>query len=104
MSVCYHLTINNWTRSDEAAFEALATTTIYTVYGKEIARTGTPHLQCFIMFTNDKSFLSVRKLFPRAHIEKMKTTISRSIEYCKKECDYVESGSMALALIQNLDS
>lgn len=93
------LTINNYQDSDFDVFDSLSTKSIYAIAGREVAKTGTPHLQCFIAFKNETSFQTVRALFPRAHIEKMRTTVERSVDYCKKEDDYVEYGSYLTCIL-----
>lgn len=64
----------------------------YIIYGKEVAETGTPHLQGFISFRNAKSLSAVIKLMKPRHVEAA-VTITAAIEYCMKEGDYTERGT-----------
>lgn len=66
----------------------------YLVYGKEIApTTGTPHLQGFIKFKNDRSVNAVRKLFKGASIAPCISSDVNNIAYCTKEdSEFYERG------------
>jgi len=80
------LTINNYTDDDIAGFEnpKIKKQFVCSVYGYEVApTTGTPHLQCFVYYANQKYFSEVKKHFLRARIVKAKTT-QRAFDYCKK--------------------
>lgn len=54
------------------------------VFQEETGENGTPHLQGLLIYKNAVSFNSVKKLIPRAHIEKCKNK-NASIRYCSKE-------------------
>lgn len=45
----------------------------------------TPHLQGYVEFKNARTFNQVKKLLPRAHIEKAKGNRQQNIDYCSKE-------------------
>ena len=64
---------------------------VYIIYGKEVASTGTPHLQGFVSFKNAKSLKAVIKLMTPRHVEDA-VTITSAIEYCKKDGDFTERG------------
>lgn len=86
------LTINNYTEED--CITELPTVLRYMVYGKEVGKNGTPHLQMYIYYNNQAKFTAVKKRFPRAHIEVKlpNTTHKQAIEYCKKDGSFVELG------------
>lgn len=90
----YCLTINNWTEADEASLQKLADNpkVRYIIIGREKGAEGTPHLQCYIYYHNATTFDSVKKQFPRAHIEAVKGTPEQNIAYCSKEGDFIEVG------------
>lgn len=88
-SRAYVFTLNNWSPEDEARVKDLGAQ--YYVYGKEVGESGTPHLQGFLYFKNQRTFNSLKKKLPTAHLEKAKNTRA-AIEYCKKDGDYVEHG------------
>lgn len=64
---------------------------VHMVIGKETGDSGTPHLQGFVRFKNQKTFSSMKKLLPRAHIESCFSEVG-SIQYCKKGGDFFELG------------
>ena len=63
----------------------------YLVYGFEVSKTGTKHLQGFVYFNNQRTFKSASILFKGAHLERART-VSNAIVYCKKDGDFVEFG------------
>lgn len=63
----------------------------YIIYGREVAASGTPHLQGFVMFANGHTLSAVIKKLPGCHVE-IARTLSAAIEYCKKEGDFTERG------------
>lgn len=67
----------------------------YLIFGKEVAKTGTPHLQIYCELKNSRSFDSIRTEFFNAHIEKRKGTAQEAADYCKKEEDYTEYGQIS---------
>lgn len=64
----------------------------YMVIGKEVAESGTPHLQGYIEFINAISFDGCRKILVQCHIEKRRGKPSQAEEYCKKDGNFVEYG------------
>lgn len=93
----YCVTLNNWT---EAEYQAILTDfrkrASYFVIGKEVGESGTPHLQIYVYFKNEREFTSLKKLMPRAHIKCKypNSTHKQASDYCKKEdMDFVEEGT-----------
>lgn len=76
------LTINNFDSSDIE--KLLAEKTKHLVFQSEVGESGTPHLQITIGYHNQIEFNSIKKNFPRAHIQKCKN-LQASINYCSKE-------------------
>lgn len=89
-SRAFSYTHNNHTQDDQDRIQAIPCT--YHVYGRETGESGTPHLQGFIYFPNPRSIPAIRKLLVGAHVEVTKS-IPGSIEYCKKDGDFFESGT-----------
>jgi len=90
----WSITVNNYDAEDEQKIQDIPCE--YLVYGREVApTTGTRHLQLYVHFTNAREFESVRVMFPRsAHIEKSKGSPQENREYCIKDGDVFESGTI----------
>lgn len=88
-------TINNWDQDDVAALDALPCS--YLVYGREIGKEGTPHLQIFFELANARTFTGLKRSLPRAHLEPKSTfsTPEQASIYCKKDGDFVERGEIS---------
>lgn len=90
---CFLFTWNNY---DESSIEYLRSEIVpkskYVIWGKEIApNTGTPHLQGFVQFPNQKSVGACIKLFPGNHITPV-TVDNGCAKYSTKDGDYEEHG------------
>lgn len=67
----------------------------YKIFGKEICpNTGRIHWQAYIYFKNARSFKSIKKDLPTAHIEKAIGTAEQNRIYCSKDGDFIEEGIM----------
>lgn len=88
----YCLTVNNYDDNDIETLTNIEAR--YLIIGKEVGENGTPHLQCYIEFENPRAFAGVKKLLPKAHIEKRIATPQQASEYCKKEGDFEEYGDI----------
>lgn len=84
-------TINNYTEEDEQQLANLDTK--YMIYGYEIGKKGTAHLQGYIVLNNQTRFNTIKETLKRAHIEPRKGTHEQALEYCKKGGKYKETGS-----------
>ena len=76
----WFLTINNYTQED---IDIIISINCNYVFQEEQGESGTKHLQCVLMFKNARTFTSIKKLLPRAHIEICKN-VNDSIRYCCK--------------------
>lgn len=78
------------------AFEALTDEFVYIVVGREVGENGTPHLQGFVYFKNPRSLPGIKKvgLFKRAHLENAKGTNKQASDYCKKDGNFIEKGTL----------
>lgn len=91
------LTINNPSDVDIANFITSRAAASYYILGREKApTTQTPHLQCYIAFLQKKTLSSLKKSWPTAHFEIMRGTPQEASDYCKKDEDYEEYGSLPL--------
>lgn len=55
----------------------------YLIFSDEIGRTGTPHIQGFVILPKRSRLRTVKALFPRAHLEAAKGTAVQASEYCR---------------------
>lgn len=89
-------TLNNYTTEEYTESEELGTRSSYLVVGKEVGTNSTPHLQGYLEYPNAVRGSAIRKLFNgRAHWEVRKGTAKQASEYCKKEKDFFEMGSLS---------
>lgn len=87
-------TINNYTESEYPPFDKMGEVT-YGVYGKEVGEQNTPHLQCFVYFKNARERRAIVKHCPRAgNVKPMYSDILSASNYCKKDGDFVEYGTL----------
>ncbi|MCL2798559.1 MAG: hypothetical protein FWD58_11030, partial [Firmicutes bacterium] len=92
----YCLTINNPTQTDEQFFEYLQSLDHikYFIFarekgdGTEANPGGTVHLQVYLEFTGGKTFATIKKLFPTAHIEPRLGTKKSARDYILKVGKY----------------
>lgn len=81
-------TLNNYEDNSEEKIVTQLHNDLY-IIGKEIGESGTPHLQGYLEFKNARSFASVKKILPSAHIEKARGTRKDNFIYCSKEGNYI---------------
>lgn len=86
-------TVNNYTDDDVKALDAFECS--YMIYGYEKGESGTPHLQGYCEMKIQKSIKQLKKDFPRAHIEKRRGTAQQAADYCKKDGQFVEKGTLS---------
>lgn len=83
-------TLNNWTETEHEALVKLFCQKKWTyIIGKEIGTQKTQHLQGYLESKNTVKFELLKKVMPRAHLEKAKGTAKQNFEYCSKDNDYV---------------
>lgn len=79
-------TINNYTDKDIEMTQNLSNVAEWGVCGKEVGKSGTPHLQGAVYFKNARAMKAVAKLLPRAHLEVMRGRKDHQ-NYCIKDED-----------------
>lgn len=68
----------------------------YIVIGRELGAGGTPHLQGYVQFSSRVGLARCRRLISdRAHFEISRGTPKQASDYCKKEGDWEEFGSIS---------
>jgi len=93
-------TLNNPTSEDHDRFTELGNGLQrnglrYLIVGRETGDSGTPHLQGFAIFDSRLRLRSVRELFgERGHYECARATSDRAADYCRKDGDFSEYGSL----------
>ncbi len=93
---CY--TINNPTPRDGEIIHDSNLKFLYHVCGREVGENGTRHMQGYVVFVNRCRLSSVKKIFPRAHLEIKRGTVLEASEYCKKDGDFIEVGELPITL------
>jgi hypothetical protein len=91
-------TLNNYTEEEEQRLENVVGTNecVYVVFGKEVGESGTAHLQGFISFSKRTYMTEVKKrTSDRCHLE-LARMVPEAIEYCKKDGDVFEKGSIPI--------
>lgn len=91
-------TVQNPTDDDMALVSSLFEddhNATYLIIGDEIApRSGTPHLQCYIYYTNKVSFSQITERLPGVHVEDQKA--KKNVEaycYCMDDGKFIEFGN-----------
>lgn len=104
MSLAKHwcFTINNPGPLDSPVYDP--SIMAYLVVGKETGSSGTFHLQGYVCFTTKKRFNAVRKLWPTAHIEVMRSSPQNASAYCKKDGSFNEYGTLPALQTSNATS
>lgn len=95
----YVFTVNNYTDEDEHQCWAMpweVKDCKYICVGKEIGESGTPHLQGYIYFCQPKSLNQLKGFFPTAHFETRRGSHSQAADYCKKDGDFFEWGTLPM--------
>ena len=88
-------TINNYTEEDEERLRVVATNCTYLVFGREIGESGTPHLQGYVDFGTTKRFSTAKgHIGQNAHIDVKRGKPEQAADYCKKDGDFEEFGSL----------
>lgn len=90
------LTINEPTESDAPDIsKGVDSPFLYAVFGMEKApTTGTRHIQAYVVYHKRVRFPTVKRDFPRAHIEVAKGTPQQNYDYCTKDGDFYEIGTL----------
>jgi len=89
-------TVNNWTEEDLSRARGLQEFSDYVVFGKEVGKEGTPHLQGYVIFKKIRDLSWVKKRLPRAHLERSRGTPKQASSYCQKDGDVWEFGKVPL--------
>lgn len=85
-------TLNNHTNTDKQTLLEICKKRNYKIIvGEEVGEQGTPHLQGYIEFPSPKAWATIKKLLPKAHIERARGNREQNLEYCKKEGNFTST-------------
>lgn len=88
-------TINNPSLEDREFLNNSLSDCQYAVVGREEGESGTPHLQGFVIWKRNKRFNACKAAIgQRAHLEAARGTSEEAANYCKKDGNYEEWGSL----------
>lgn len=89
-------TLNNYSSENEETLRKLSDQVEYLVWGREVGDSGTPHLQGYVILKQRKRMQQVKTLITsNPHVEKKKGTPRQASDYCKKDGDFEEYGTIA---------
>jgi len=90
-------TLNNYTNGEKQLLADLCDSdhVKYGILGYERGDNDTPHIQGFVIFNDQLRFNTAKsRLGPRVHLEAARGTSAQAADYCKKDSDYDEFGSL----------
>lgn len=90
-NLCF--TLNNYTDDEYEVISNIECA--YIVIGKEVGESGTPHLQGYVEFKGGKRFSTLKKICERIHWEVRRGTAVQASDYCKKEGNFIEKGTIS---------
>jgi len=92
----YCFTLNNYTEEEYTKLiNVCENESTYSILGKEVGESGTPHIQGYIIFKRSYHFQTIKnRYFPRCHIEIAAGSPSDSRRYCSKDGDFREFGEI----------
>lgn len=88
-------TINNYTDKDIKQCDSLGETIKdkeYMIYAFEVGKKGTPHIQGYVHFKNQKSRGTMSKALPRASFRVAVADDLKNQKYCSKDGEFYEFG------------
>ena len=85
VSKTWMITLNNPTEEEKRSMKAFECNR--RVIGEEVGEQGTPHLQCVYVFKKAMTFKGLKKLMPRANLQKCKS-LTHAWNYCIKEGNF----------------
>lgn len=92
-------TLNNYTDDELLRFRGKGDSPdiSYLIFGIEEGASGTPHLQGYVEFQRKRRLAGVKKFFSckRLHLEQRRGTSEEASDYCKKDGEYEEYGSLS---------
>lgn len=91
-------TLNNYTENDVDQLRELESNddVVYLICGRESGESGTPHLQGFVQLRRKKTLQGAKTLLGSntIHLERRRGTPDEAAQYCKKENNWFEHGTI----------
>lgn len=85
-------TINNYTQEELTQLHmCFEEKNFLYIIGKEIGKSGTPHLQGYFETKNPIRFDTIKKIMPRAHIEAARGNKRENYKYCSKDGNFISN-------------
>lgn len=83
----WQLTENNPDYDKRVAVERLASigTALYSISSEEYGESGTRHIHAYVVYKNAIELGSLKRLFPRAHFEKVRGSVNENADYISKD-------------------
>lgn len=94
----YVFTCNNYEEKHGELLAKLPLT--YSVIGKEVGESGTPHMQGYFVLKSAKTLSAIIKCLPGFHLEVRRGSHEQAREYCIKDGDFLEEGTPPLSQSQ----
>lgn len=92
----YCFTLNNYTTEEVKHLQSIVPKCNYLILGFEVGESGTPHIQGYVEFENAKTLTATKKLISsRVHLESRRGTAKQASEYCKKDSEFQEYGTLS---------
>lgn len=92
-------TLNNYNEEEQEMLRRKGSDpqVTYLVFGREVGDSGTPHLQGYIELQSRKRFTTLKRWLnlDRIHLERRKGTAIEASDYCKKDGDFEEFGTLS---------
>lgn len=83
-------TVNNYDGHYERKLKRIPAQ--YLIYGREVGANGTPHLQGYAYFANQRTRSQAAKLIPQAYLDIRQGSHEQARDYCIKDGNYHEQG------------
>lgn len=93
------ITVNNYTDFHVIYYQSLVARGLatYVIFGRELGENGTRHLQGYVEFSDRLRTNQLRNVLPGAHIEARRGNADQARDYCVKDGDFEEFGSISVS-------
>lgn len=95
--LAYCATLNNYSPEDVAVLRTPNSRLAYIIVGHEVGEQGTPHLQIYFQLEKQTKLTTIKNWggpWARMHLEAARGKPEQAADYCKKENNFFELGTM----------